>query len=147
MVVTLTLLSIVCGREGLAQSVGIDENEGLIVLDIGLNDFQEIDRCFQQREILQTMNVEKDKTIAELKNSLEIAQRERDLEKRENELNQRIIDIQKREIEAERRATQAMTDVADRALKLAETSKPKSNWLYVVGGVVAAFFIGLALGL
>jgi hypothetical protein len=119
----------------------------LIVLDIGLADFQEIDRCFQQREILQKLDQEKGKTITELKKSLEIMEKELDLERRENELNQRIIEIQKREIEVERRATEAMTQVADRALNLAETSKPKSNWLYVVGGVAAAFFIGLALGL
>jgi hypothetical protein len=137
----------ICAREGLAQSVDIDEDTGLIVLDIGLGDLQEIDKCFQEREILQKMDEEKGKTITELKKSLEIAEKELELERKENELNQRIIEIQKREIEAERRATEAMTQVADRALKLAETSKPKSNWLYAVGGVVAAFFIGLALGL
>ena len=90
-------------------------------------DLQAIDRCFQEREALQNLSVEKTKTIFELENALS-------LEKRTNELNQREIDIQKRmlevreqEIEMQKRAFGDMKEVADRALKLAEAKK-SSLW-------------------
>jgi hypothetical protein len=51
------------------------------------------------------------------------------------------------EIGAQVRAFNDMKEVADRAIKLAETSKPKSNLVYVIGAVVAAFVVGLAVGL
>jgi hypothetical protein len=82
----------------------------------------------------------KDQRIANLEKEL-------DLQKREVELKDRIIGIKDMEIQAQARAFQDMKEIADRALKLAETSKPKSNWLYIVGGIIGAFLIGLAIGL
>jgi hypothetical protein len=136
------------GGEASAQSVVIDEAQGLIiVLDIALRDLQEVDRCFQERDVLREMEMEKDKTIVELKKSLGLIQKELDLERKENDLNERIIKIQEREIAGINRNFEQMKEVADRAIKLAETSKPKSNWqiLGVIG--VLAFVIGLAIGL
>lgn len=138
----------ICAREVLAQSAVIDENQGLvIVLDIGLRDLQEVDRCFQERDVLREIQAENDKTIAELKKSLALAEKVLDLEKKENDLNQRIIKIQEREIAAERRATEAMTAVADRAIKLAETSKPKTNWGLLGTILIAVFTLGLVIGM
>jgi len=138
----------ICGKEVLAQSAVIDEDQGLvIVLDIGLRDLQEVDRCFQERDLLKEIDREKDKTIAELKKSLELVQKDLDLERKENDLNERIIKIQEREIAGINRNFEQMEEVADRAIKLAETSKPKSNWptLGLIG--ILAFVIGLAVGL
>ena len=138
----------ICGKEGLAQSTVIDEDQGLIiVLDIGLRDLQEVDRCFQERDLLREIDQEKDKTIAELKKSLGLVQKDLDLERKENDLNERIIKVQEREIAGINRNFEQMKEVADRAIKLAETSKPKSTWetLGIIG--VLAFVIGLAVGL
>jgi hypothetical protein len=87
-----------------------------------------------------------EKTITELKKSLAIAERERDLEKRDNELSQKIIGIKDKEIEGINRNFNQLKDVTDRAIKLAEISKPKSNWelqgiLYGVAGI-AGYFLG-----
>jgi len=74
-------------------------------------------------------------------------EKEIDLLKRETELKDRIIGIKDMEIQAQKRAFEDMKEVADRAIKLAETSKPKSNWeIFGIIGV-AAFVIGLAVGL
>lgn len=136
------------GKEVLAQSAVINEDQGLIiVLDIGLQDLQEVDRCFQERDLLREIDQEKDKTIVELKKSLALAEKALDLERKENDLSQRIIKVQEREIAAERRATEAMTAVADRAIKLAETSKPKLSGpiLTAISIVIGAIIIGIAL--
>jgi len=138
----------ICVRGVSAQSVAIDEDQGLvIVLDIGLRDLQEVDRCFQERDLLREIDQEKEKTIAELKKSLDLIQKDLDLERKENDLNERIMKIQEREIAGINRNFEQMKMVADRAIKLAETSKPKSNWqtLGLIG--VLAFVIGLAVGL
>lgn len=136
----------ICGKEVLAQSAVIDEDQDLIiVLDIGLQDLQETDRCFQERDILREMEAEKDKAIIELKKSLALAEKALDLERKENDLNQRIIKVQEKEIAAERRVTEAMTAVADRAIKLAETSKPKTNWGLIGQVLIAIFTLGLVI--
>ncbi len=58
-----------------------------------------------------------------------------------------IIGIKDMEIEATRRALTDMKDVSDRAIKLAETAKPKvGGWeLYGVLGL-AVFVAGLVVG-
>jgi len=59
--------------------------------------------------------------IANLEKELELA-------KRENELKDQIIKIKDMEILAQARAIQDLKDISDRAIKLAETAKPSSNW-------------------
>ena len=138
----------ICAREGLAQSAVIDEDQGLIiVLDIGLRDLQEVDRCFQERDLLREIDREKDKTIAELKKSLDLVQKDLDLERKENDLNERIIKVQEREIAGINRNFEQMKEVADRAIKLAETSKPKSNWALIGTVLLAVFTLGLVIGM
>jgi len=66
-------------------------------------------------------------------------EKENELLKRENELKDRIIEIDQREIDATRRALNDMKEVADRAVKLAEVSKPKSNWQ--LGGLLTGLAI------
>jgi len=107
---------------------------------VSLSDSQELVRRLADYDILREMDQLKDQRIANLEKELE-------LQKRENELKDRIIGIKDMEIQAQKRAFDDMKEVSDRALKLAETSKPKSNWqlLGIIG--VAAFVIGLAVGL
>lgn len=113
-------------------------SDDLICEDIP--DAQEIDRCFEDRDYLRQVDQLKDQRISNLEKELE-------LQKRENELKDRIIAIKDMEIQAQKRAFDDMKEVSDRALKLAETSKPKSGWqiMGIIG--VAAFVIGLAVGL
>jgi len=132
----------------LAQSAVIDEDQGLIiVLDIGLRDLQEVDRCFQERDLLKEIDREKDKTIVELKKSLDLVQKDLDLERKENDLNERIIKVQEREIAGINRNFEQMKEVADKSLKLAEIGKPKSNWELILIGLLTVFTLGLVIGM
>jgi SMC interacting uncharacterized protein involved in chromosome segregation len=109
-----------------------------VSLEISVKDLKEIDLRLQERDILKSLNSEKDKTISELEKSLSIAQKELELERRENEINQRIIVVKDMEIVALNRNFDQMKEIADRAIKLAETAKPQSNWqLYGIIGLVA----------
>lgn len=121
-----------------AQSKEGSGNNDLYCLD--LPDTQAVARCFVDRDLLRELVKTKDQQIANL-------QKENDLLKRELELKDKIIEIELREIELTRRALNDMKEVTDRALKLAETGKPKSNWqLYGILGL-AAFTIGVLVGL
>ena len=75
-----------------------------------------------------------------------MAQEELDLERRENEINKRIIQVKDMEMAVLNRNFDQIKEVSDRALKLAEVGKPKSNWQLqgLVGA--AAFIIGLLMG-
>jgi hypothetical protein len=105
-----------------------------------ISDSQGLVRRLADYDILREMDLLKDQRIANLEKEL-------DLQKREVELKDRIIGIKDMEIQAQKRAFDDMKEISDRALKLAETSKPKSNVLYIIGGILGAFLIGLAIGL
>lgn len=69
-------------------------------------------------------------------------ERENDLLRQESAIKDRIIAVKDMEIASERRSFENMKEVSDRALKLAETSKPKSNWEMVgIIGLVAAIIL------
>jgi hypothetical protein len=123
---------------GLASAQPTESSDDYICVSIP--DAQEVVRRLSDYDILREMDQVKDQRISNL-------EKEIDLQKRENELKDRIIGIKDMEIEAQKRAFDDMKEVTDRALKLAETSKPKSNWeIFGIIGV-AAFVIGLAVGL
>lgn len=100
---------------------------------------QEIVRRLTDYNLLKDLDEVKDQRIANL-------EKENELLKREVELNNRIIAIKDMEIAAQKRAFEDMKEVTDRALKLAETKKSSNIW-YIIGGILAAFCIGLAIGL
>jgi len=79
----------------------------------------DIDR--RELELRRQQDALKDQRIANLEKELDLA-------KQEIVLKDKISEIKDMEIVATRRALMDMTQVADRSLKLAETSKPKSNW-------------------
>jgi len=89
----------------------------------------DIDR--RELELRRQQDALKDQRIANLEKELDLA-------KQEIVLKDKISEIKDMEIVATRRALMDMTQVADRSLKLAETSKPKSNWELLGGlGLVA----------
>lgn len=117
-------------------------------LSFPLNDAQNILRtekeCDIDRRELELRKQEsdlKDQRIANLEKEL-------DLTKQEIVLKDKIIEVKDMEILATRRALTDMTQVADRAIKLSETVKPKSNTLlYIIGGILAGLVAGLAIAL
>lgn len=113
---------------------------------ISIDDLKEVHKVFQDREILKELNASKDKTIAELEKALALERKSNELNAREIELQNRIIAIKDMEIGATRRALKDMETVAEKSLKLAETSKPKSNWqlMGLIGAVV--FVAGMVIG-
>ena len=70
---------------------------------------------------------------------------EESLLKRKSEFKDRIIAIKDMEIAAQKRAFEDMKEVSDRALKLAETSKPTSNWQLRGLLGLAAFVVGVLI--
>jgi predicted sugar kinase len=128
---------IICGN-AFPQSVNFS---------LDLPDLKEWYKQTEEYPIFKELAESQAKTIAELKTNLALKEKELELEQRENEINKRIIEVKDMEIKVLNNNFNQMKDVADRAIKLAETSKPKSNWeLYGLLGV-AAFVIGLAVGL
>jgi hypothetical protein len=119
----------------------------VIPVDIELQDLKEVDRRLQELELLRQKSIEQEKTIVELENSLSIKGKTNELSEREIYLLKKIIEIKDTEIQALNRNFDQMKEVADRSLKLAEVSKPKSNILLIIAGVVTVFLLGLALGL
>lgn len=117
-------------------------------LEIDLPDLKEWDKQTQEYPILKNLVESQAKTIAELERSLALAQKERDLANRENEINEKIIAVKDMEIKALNNANDRLKEVTDRALKLAETAKPKSNnLLYIIGGILVGLVAGLAIAL
>ncbi len=126
----------------------IREAHGQFVSELDLDPLpisflQETDRCFQERDILRVLSEEQKKEILDLKDALTKAKAGRELADREADLERRINAIKDMELQATQRALEQMGQVADKAIKLAEISKPTSNW--ALGGILGG--IGLILGL
>jgi len=59
-----------------------------------------------------------------------------------------MIALQQKEIELQKENFNQMKEITDRAIKLAETTKPKSNnLLYIIGGIFVWIITGLAIAL
>jgi len=110
----------ICGAEELIS-------KGIIV-ETDLQSLRKIDEAVQREPILSDLVKEQADTILKLQGALADKVGLLDLEKRENALNLRIIEIQKKEIEGINKNFDQLKEVADRAIKLAEVSKPASNW-------------------
>lgn len=123
---------------GLASAQPIESGDDYICQSI--SDTQELVRRLTDYELLREMDRIKDQRISNLEKELE-------LQKRENELKDRIIAIKDMEIQAQQRAFTDMKEVADRAIKLAETSKPKTNWGLLGTVLIAVFTLGLVVGM
>jgi hypothetical protein len=132
-----------------AQPIKVSDVPPVPVLDIctSIEDTQEIvlrlKLCeVDQRELvlIREQSELKDQRIANLEKEIELLKREVDIQ-------DRVIKVKDMEILAQVNAVRDLKDITDRAIKLAETSKPKSNWqLYGILGM-AAFLLGLSVGL
>jgi t-SNARE complex subunit (syntaxin) len=87
---------------------------------------------------------DQNRTIAKLEESLTIAEKKMDLEKRENEINQKMLEVKDREIAGINRNFEQMKEVADRAIKLAETGKPSIWQTYGPLAVIAIIVVTIA---
>ena len=73
-------------------------------------------------------------------------EKKNDLLKQQNVIQEKLTELAKRETEVYRVAFEKEKDLTDRALKLAEVGKPKSNWEFqgILG--LAAFVVGFLVG-
>lgn len=114
-------------------------------INIGLSDSQEILRRLQDYELLRQVDAEKDKRIQNLEAQVASLNQTVTLDQREIEINQKMLELKDKEIAALNRNFEQMKDIADRALKLAETSKPSSNWQLQGLLGLAAFVLGVLI--
>ena len=88
----------------------------------------------------------KDQEIALLEQRVSNLEKKNDLLKQQNVIQEKLTELAKRETEVYRVAFEKEKDLTDRALKLAEVGKPKSNWEFqgILG--LAAFVVGFQVG-
>lgn len=127
-----------------ARAFALDEE--WIPVDIELQSLKQIDHDAQEVILLRQKSKEQEKTIAELERSLAIEKKTNELNEREIYLQKKIIEVKDMEIQALNRNFDQMKEVADRAIKLAETSKPKSNWEFMGIAGMAIFLLGFLIG-
>lgn len=88
----------------------------------------------------------KGQKIALLEQRVSNLERENDLLKQQNTIQEKLTGLAKREADVYRTAFEKEKELTDRALKLAEVGKPKSNWeLQGILGV-AFFVLGFVAG-
>lgn len=108
-------------------------------------DVPEVKEWYKQSEeypILKNLVESQSKTISELEKSLALEKRTNELNERELYLQKQIIEVKNMEIQGLNRNFDQMKEIADRAIKLAETVKPKSNWEFQGLLGLAAFVFG-----
>jgi hypothetical protein len=84
----------------------------------------------------------KDQKIVLLEPRVSNLEKENDLLKQQNAIQEKLTELAKREAEVYRIAFEKEKELTDRALKLAEVGKPKSNWELQGLLGVAAFVLG-----
>jgi hypothetical protein len=88
----------------------------------------------------------KDQKIALLEQRVSNLEKENDLLKQQNAIREKLTELAKREAEVYRIAFEKEKELTDRALKLTEVGKPKSNWKVQRVLVLAAFVLGFLPG-
>ncbi len=107
--------------------------------------------CFPGSDAQRLLRIDeeaplKDQKIALLEQRVSNLEKENDLLKQQNVIQEKLTELAKRETEVYRTAFEKEKELTDRALKLAEIGKPKSNWELQGLLGVAAFAIGLLMG-
>jgi len=110
------------------------------ILCFDLEDSQRLYLCVEENPILR-------EKIGVLEQRIQNLEKENDLLKKETEMHEKLTELEIREKEIYKSAFEREKDLTDRALKLAETSKSSWGIFGIIAGVVAAFCIGLAIGL
>jgi hypothetical protein len=107
--------------------------------------------CFPGNDAQRLLRIDeeaplKDQKIALLEQRVSNLEKENDLLKQQNTIQKKLTELAKREAEVYRVAFEKEKELTDRALKLAEIGKPKTNWeLQGILGV-AAFVLGFLAG-
>ncbi len=102
-------------------------------------DAQKALRCLMEAQI-------KDEKIRALEQALELAKREKALADQELEMQKKLTSLAERERDLYKVAFEKEKDITDRALKLAEVSKPGSDWKLQGLLAVAAILLGVVIG-
>ncbi len=139
---TLIPLYAICNCGSLAYA---SDEDIIVELSIRLPDLKELDKRIQEYDILKDLVTKQNQTIAELENALALEKRDNDLNKREIALKDQLLDLKDRELAAKDKAFQDMKEVADRAIKLAEVSKPGNSVWTTIGLILGGVVAGLAL--
>jgi hypothetical protein len=90
-------------------------------------------RCFPGNDAQRLLRIEeeapfKDQKIAHLEQRVSNLEKENDLLNQQNAIQEKLTELAKREAEVYRVAFEKEKELTDRAIKLAEVAKPKSNW-------------------
>ena len=107
--------------------------------------------CFPGSDAQRLLRIEeeaplKDQKIALLEQRVSNMEKENDLLKQQNVIQEKLTELAKRETEVYRVAFDKEKELTNRALRLAEVGKPKSNWeLQGILGL-AAFVLGFCAG-
>ncbi len=107
--------------------------------------------CFPGSDAQRLLRIEeesplKDQKIALLEQRVSNLEKENDLLKQQNVIQEKLTELAKRESEVYQIAFEKEKELTDRALKLAEVGKPKSNWELQGFFGVAAFVLGFLAG-
>ena len=105
--------------------------------------------CFPGSDAQRLLRIDeeaplKDQKIALLEQRVSNLEKENDLLKQQNVIQEKLTELAKRETEVYQTAFEKEKELTDRALKLAEVGKPKSNWELQGLLGLAIFLLGLA---
>ncbi len=107
--------------------------------------------CFPGSDAQRLLRIDeeaplKDQKIAILEKRVSNLEKENDLLKQQNTIQEKLTELAKREAEVYQVAFEKEKELTDRALKLAEVGKPKSNWELQGILSLAAFVLGFLAG-
>jgi trehalose utilization protein len=118
---------------------GQSESE-VINLEISIRDFEEVDRCFQEREAMQDVITEQSGQIIDLKSRLDIEIQTNKLNEQIKKLKDDQLSLKDQEIRMLNESFNRMKDIADRAIQLEEKAQKRAFWekLGAIGVVIGA---------
>lgn len=88
----------------------------------------------------------KDEKISLLEREVEVLRREKEIANQEAEYQKRLVDLAQRETAVYKLAYEREKDLTERALKLAEVGRPKSDWQLQGALALGAILLGVIIG-
>jgi hypothetical protein len=127
-----------------AGSLAYAEDEDILV-ELKFRELQQIDKETQEYPLLKQVIEEQKNTIKTLEKALSDERATNKLSDQELELMRQKEELRIQELAMMRQSFNDMKEIADRAIKLAEVSKPKSNIWTTVGLVLGGIVAGIAI--
>ena len=127
-----------------AQSENVETVKVTDLAPIEIGTLKVFDQCLQEWPILQDLVKKQAERIVKLEDSLAAEKRTNELNERELALQKKIDEIKDKEIASLTNANDRLKDISDRAIKLAEVSKPPAfgNWqLFGIAGGAALIIL------